>query len=191
MKPLTTEVILTSSRLSSSTRPLRLWVSRELNLRFPLPPAQPPEEVQPGPLSSPLDNRQTSQHEQCAFHRGTYPVACGTHHTESISFLVHKNSTAGIILGRPWLVQHDPDLSWTTGEVLKWGDSCFPGCFPHLPQPVIPLPVHSTSIESPVEQQSIKIPPCYAPFSDVFCTKRASLLPPHRPWDCAIDLLPD
>ncbi|KAK3505614.1 hypothetical protein QTP70_004681, partial [Hemibagrus guttatus] len=25
---------------------------------------------------------------------------------------------------------------------------------------------------------------------DVFCPKRASKLPPHRPWDCAIDLLP-
>ena len=74
---------------------------------------------------------------------------------------------------------------------MKWGNSCFPGCFPHLPQPVTPLPVHSTSIESPVEQQSIEIPACYAPFSDIFCPKRASSLPPHWPWDCAIDLLPD
>ncbi|KAK3560261.1 hypothetical protein QTP86_003987 [Hemibagrus guttatus] len=29
-----------------------------------------------------------------------------------------------------------------------------------------------------------------APGSDVFSPKRASKLPPHRPWDCAIDLLP-
>ncbi len=34
------------------------------------------------------------------------------------------------------------------------------------------------------------IPPCYAPFSDVFCPNRAAKLPPHQPWDCAIDLLP-
>ncbi len=26
--------------------------------------------------------------------------------------------------------------------------------------------------------------------SHVFCPKKASQLPPHRPWDCAIDLLP-
>ncbi|KAK3538047.1 hypothetical protein QTP70_027401 [Hemibagrus guttatus] len=38
--------------------------------------------------------------------------------------------------------------------------------------------------------RSLEIPACYAPFSDVFCPKRASTLPPHRPWDCAIDLLP-
>ncbi len=34
------------------------------------------------------------------------------------------------------------------------------------------------------------VPSCYAPFSDIFCPKRVSKLPPHRPWDCAIDLLP-
>ncbi|KAK3570971.1 hypothetical protein QTP86_031258 [Hemibagrus guttatus] len=41
-----------------------------------------------------------------------------------------------------------------------------------------------------VSSQPLRIPTCYAPFSDVFCPKRASKLPPHRPWDCAIDLLP-
>ncbi|KAK3523122.1 hypothetical protein QTP86_017285 [Hemibagrus guttatus] len=90
--------------------------------------------------------------------------------------------------------QHNPILSWSTGEVLKWGNTCFPGCFPHLPAPHSPtpisLPVQATSIESPLVNQPLRIPTCYAPFSDVFCPKRASKLPPHRPWDCAIDLLP-
>ncbi|KAK3532299.1 hypothetical protein QTP86_016063, partial [Hemibagrus guttatus] len=48
----------------------------------------------------------------------------------------------------------------------------------------------ATSIESPFVNRPLEIPTCYAPFSDVFCPKRASKLPPHRPWDCAIDLLP-
>ncbi|KAK3568426.1 hypothetical protein QTP86_006935 [Hemibagrus guttatus] len=52
------------------------------------------------------------------------------------------------------------------------------------------VPVCATSIESPLEKRSVDIPACYAPFSGVFCPKRASKLPPHRPWDCAIDLLP-
>ncbi len=98
-----------------------------------------------------------------------------------------------IILGCPWLVQHNPILSWKTGELLKWGDDFFSQCFPHLPRPspAIPvsLPIHSTSIEIPVEKQSVDIPSCYAPFSDVFCPRRAAQLPPHRPWDCAIDLI--
>ncbi len=91
-------------------------------------------------------------------------------------------------------MQHNPILSWKSGEILKWGERCFPDCFPHAPRPpnLTPtgLKVCSTSIESPVEKQSVDIPPCYAPFSDVFCPNRAAKLPPHRPWDCAIDLLP-
>ncbi|KAL0199301.1 hypothetical protein M9458_007841, partial [Cirrhinus mrigala] len=54
-----------------------------------------------------------------------------------------------------------------------------------------PLPVYTTSIESPIEKQSVQIPDIYTSYKDVFCPKRASQLPPHRPWDCAIDLVPD
>ncbi|KAK3532161.1 hypothetical protein QTP86_009047 [Hemibagrus guttatus] len=50
--------------------------------------------------------------------------------------------------------------------------------------------VHATSVESPLENCSIDIPTCYSCFSDVFCPKKASKLPPHRPWDCAINLIP-
>ncbi|KAL0159647.1 hypothetical protein M9458_043372, partial [Cirrhinus mrigala] len=60
----------------------------------------------------------------------------GLFHRESIQLLVLEGATVDVILGRPWLVKHDPILSWGTGE-------------------------------------------------------RASQLPPHRPWDCAIDLVPD
>ncbi|KAK3508689.1 hypothetical protein QTP70_004203 [Hemibagrus guttatus] len=125
---------------------------------------------------------------------GLVLLQVGLLHVEESTFLVLEESTADIILGRPWLAQHNPILSWSTGEVLKWGDTCFPGCFPHLPAPHSPtpisLPVQATSIESPLVNQPLQIPTCYAPFSDVFCPKRASKLPPHRPWDCAIDLLP-
>lgn len=48
--------------------------------------------------------------------------------------------------------------------------------------------MNSASIDSPVEQQSVAIPACYAPFSEVFCPKKASLLPPHWQWDCTIDI---
>ncbi|KAK3509623.1 hypothetical protein QTP70_006808 [Hemibagrus guttatus] len=75
-------------------------------------------------------------------------------------------------------------------ETLRPTADCFPDLpVPHSPLPT-PLPVQATSIESPSVHQPLQIPACYAPFSDVFCPKRASKLPPHRPWDCAIDLLP-
>ncbi|KAK3543848.1 hypothetical protein QTP70_030068 [Hemibagrus guttatus] len=123
---------------------------------------------------------------------GPLLLQIGVLHVEEIALLVLEESTADVILGHLWLEQHDPILSWKTGEVLKWGDTCFPDCFPELPVPRSPnpnhLPVQAISIKSPLKNRSVDIPACYAPFSDVFCPKRASKLPPHRPWDSAIDL---
>ncbi len=125
---------------------------------------------------------------------GPLQLQIGQLHQEELYLLVLEGSTVDIILGRPWLVQHDPHLSWKTGEVLKWGNSCFPHCFPRLPRPLtsvpVQLPIHSTSVESPIEKQSVNVPSSYSHFSDVFCPRRAAQLPPHWPWDCAIDLFP-
>ncbi len=118
----------------------------------------------------------------------------GNLHEENIQLLVLEEANIDIILGRPWFAVHEPQLAWRTGDVLKWGNQCFPDCFPRLPRPSPPakpiLSLNATSIESPVDQQSVDIPEDYSHFSDVFCPKKASQLPPHRPWDCAIDLLP-
>ncbi|KAK3539459.1 hypothetical protein QTP70_008491 [Hemibagrus guttatus] len=97
------------------------------------------------------------------------------------------------VTGKP-LRKHNPILSWKTGKFLKWGEQCFGGCFPKLPVPEPPrsheIPVHATSVESPLEARMTTIPACYSRFHDVFCPRKASKLPSHRPWDCALDLIP-
>ncbi|KAK3510314.1 hypothetical protein QTP70_001363 [Hemibagrus guttatus] len=70
---------------------------------------------------------------------GPLRLQIGVLHTEEIHLMVLEDSKADMVLGRPWLEQHDPILSWRTGEVLR----------------------------------------------------KASKLPPHRPWDCAVDLVPE
>ncbi|KAI2651025.1 Transposon Tf2-11 polyprotein [Labeo rohita] len=123
---------------------------------------------------------------------GPVHLRVGQCHEEDILFLVLEGSTMDVVLGRPWLARHDPILSWGSGEILKWGPHCWPECFPSLPlRSLRSLQVCTTSIESPIERQSVVIPPDYRAFQDVFCPRRAARLPPHRPWDCAIDLLPD
>ncbi|KAL0146914.1 hypothetical protein M9458_057853, partial [Cirrhinus mrigala] len=127
-------------------------------------------------------------------HRKCEPInlQIGILHHEKIQLLVLEGANVDIILGRPWLVKHDPILSWGTGEILKWGKGCVTDCFPEIPRPVQkPLPVFTTSVEGPIEKRSVQIPKIYSSYKDVFCPKRASQLPPHRPWDCAIDLVPD
>ncbi|KAK3569717.1 hypothetical protein QTP86_003565 [Hemibagrus guttatus] len=195
MKPLTTHGTLTTARTSvtvvtlldsgSAANFISGTLCRQLGLRTKA--TATPYQIR-CITGKPISRRR--------IHHSAGPVLfqVGLLHVEETTFLVLEESTADIILGRPWLEQHNPILSWSTGEVLKWGDTCFPGCFPHLPAPHSPtpisLPVQATSIESPLVSQPLRIPTCYAPFSDVFCPKRASKLPPHRPWDCAIDLLP-
>lgn len=88
----------------------------------------------------------------------------GSLHVESFAPLVLDVCTAGVILGHPWLIQHQLRISWSMGDVLRWGETCFLNCFPELPQPSFsidrPSPVisvHFTSIESPIAQQSVDI----------------------------------
>ncbi|KAK3516573.1 hypothetical protein QTP70_021975 [Hemibagrus guttatus] len=131
---------------------------------------------------------------QVRYSVGPLHLQVGILHTEEIHLLVLEDSMADVILGRPWLEQHNPIISWRTGEILKWGNQYFNDCFPEFPIPSLPsseeIQVYATSVENSLDKRSTDIPACYSRFSDVFCPKEASKLPPHRPWDCAIDLIP-
>ncbi|KAK3550724.1 hypothetical protein QTP70_003956 [Hemibagrus guttatus] len=194
MKPLTTHGMLTTTHASVSVVALldsgsagnfiSGTLCRQLGLRTKA--TATPYQIQ-SITGKPVSRQQVSHSA------GPVLLRVGVFHMEEITLLVLEESTADVILGRPWLEQHNPILSWRTGEVLKWGDTCFSDCFPDLPAPHSLLPtslrIQAISIESPFVNRPLEIPTCYAPFSDVFCPKRASKLPPHRPWDCAIDLL--
>lgn len=46
---------------------------------------------------------------------------------------------------------------------------------------------------SPQSQEHLdlsRVPPMYYPYQEVFSKRRATTLSPHRPYDCAIDLIP-
>ncbi|KAI7789601.1 putative retrotransposon-like protein 1-like [Triplophysa rosa] len=52
------------------------------------------------------------------------------------------------------------------------------------------MEMNSTAVESPEPVRQAIIPHEYRAFQDVFSKRLATELPPHRPWDCAIELLP-
>uniref|UniRef100_A0A8C2JGB1 ribonuclease H n=1 Tax=Cyprinus carpio TaxID=7962 RepID=A0A8C2JGB1_CYPCA len=111
-------------------------------------------------------------------------------HQELFAPFVLENSQVEVIKGPHWLIQHQPTIDWKTGKIFNWGCTCITTSLTPSPQPE-PVSVNSTSIESPQENLSITIPPCYSSYEDMFSPTAASKLPPHRPWDCAIDLIPD
>ncbi|KAK3526056.1 hypothetical protein QTP70_014676 [Hemibagrus guttatus] len=110
----------------------------------------------------------------------------GLFHWETITFYVIDSPRHEIILEYPWLSVHDPVISWYQGEITHWSQFCFSHC---LGNTVIKSCL-TTSVESP-ECKPVTIPSCYEDLQEVFSKAKATQLPPHRSWDCAINLLPN
>ncbi|KAI2664082.1 Transposon Tf2-6 polyprotein [Labeo rohita] len=103
------------------------------------------------------------------------------HHQESIRFFVITSPQSPLILGYPWLNLHEPTISWARGTITDWSPHCHKHCVTPAPQ----LPTKPSS--SP---PSSSIPHEYHDLLEAFSTVRATELPPHRPGDCAIELMP-
>ncbi|KAI2650775.1 Transposon Tf2-9 polyprotein [Labeo rohita] len=99
-------------------------------------------------------------------------------HQEIIRFFLISSPQAPIILGYPWLNRHEPNISWTQGSITHWS----PHCQQHCLRPTSPSSQPAANNTIPADYQDLL---------EAFSRTKATLLPPHRPGDCAIDLLPD
>lgn len=107
-----------------------------------------------------------------------------TLHSESISWLVIVAKHL-INLAFPWMCLYDPQICCHNKEIAKWSQHCFHKC---LPVPCLILIF--TSAECFNAHPNILSPEVYHDHSEVFSKTKASDLPLHRPYNCAIDLLP-
>ncbi|XP_073420982.1 coiled-coil domain-containing protein 24 isoform X1 [Dendrobates tinctorius] len=104
----------------------------------------------------------------------------GALHREKIAFYVLPKLSHAILLGLPWLRTHQPVLEWSSGEILRWGHPCQARCLTPVRLAAAP--------RSPPDLPGL--PPGYSSYADVFDKKEAEVLPPHRPFDCPIELVP-
>ncbi|KAK3537692.1 hypothetical protein QTP70_017902 [Hemibagrus guttatus] len=111
----------------------------------------------------------------------------GLFHREWLPFYVTSSPANPVILGFPWLRQHDPQISWHTGELVHWSATCLSKCL-HEP---VSWPCLASVVEDSAPLASGHVPCVYGDFLEVFSKERAARLPSHRAWDCAIDLLPN
>ncbi|KAK3533208.1 hypothetical protein QTP70_013610 [Hemibagrus guttatus] len=121
--------------------------------------------------------------------RQTEPLGfqAGLFHHERLTFYVTTSPANPVILGLPWLRRHDPQISWRTGELTRWSPACLRDC---LRNPVS-RSCGTCSVEKVNTGAHVRLPQVYADFEKVFSEERASRLPEHQEWDCAIDLLPN
>ncbi len=104
-------------------------------------------------------------------------------HTETISFYILDTPLAPIVLGHPWLTRH-PKVDWQLKSVSAWSSHCHKSCLVSA-CPSVSVPVFQ---EEAVDLSNV--PAEYLDLKEVFSKSRAASLPPHRPYDCAIELLP-
>lgn len=118
---------------------------------------------------------------------------CIGNHYELMSFHLFNSAQHPLILGFPWLNKHNPHIDWHSGKIKGWGKDCEHSCKGnHVTWTDIseaPVTELSSGNDSDYPDLS-KVPSCYHDLKEVFNKTKAMSLPPHRPFDCAIDLLP-
>uniref|UniRef100_A0A4W5LKA1 ribonuclease H n=1 Tax=Hucho hucho TaxID=62062 RepID=A0A4W5LKA1_9TELE len=119
-------------------------------------------------------------------HLGTKLITLITsgNHSEEISFLLMDSPLIPVVLGHPWLVKHCPRVDWGHSSVSAWGNECYASCLVSACSSVS----GSVLQEEPVNLSNV--PAEYLDLKEVFSKSRAASLPPHRPYDCAIELRP-
>ncbi len=116
----------------------------------------------------------------------TTPVTLITsgNHTERIIFFLTDSPLAPVVLGHPWLTKHNPRIDWGQSSVAAWSESCYASCLVSACSPVSCSPLQDEAVNLS------NVPAEYHDLKEVFSKSRAASLPPHRPYDCAIDLVP-
>uniref|UniRef100_A0A8C6NKF8 Gypsy retrotransposon integrase-like protein 1 n=1 Tax=Nothobranchius furzeri TaxID=105023 RepID=A0A8C6NKF8_NOTFU len=109
----------------------------------------------------------------------------GGNHVETLSFLAIPSPNISVILGITWLRTHNPQLDWLKGEILGWSDKCMFQCLTNASPSLLRTPDSSETYPD-----LSKVPIEYHNLKEAFNKHRATRLPPHRLYDCAIDLLP-
>ncbi|KAL0199859.1 hypothetical protein M9458_003046, partial [Cirrhinus mrigala] len=115
----------------------------------------------------------------------TIRMHIGALHKESIQFYTIQSAHHKLILELPWLRKHDPHIEWREGRLLQWGDFCQKNCISTI-QPI----VRRAPAPSEADVETAKLPAMYHDLRLAFSKTKATQLPPHRPIDCAIELLP-
>uniref|UniRef100_A0A3B3HM41 Gypsy retrotransposon integrase-like protein 1 n=1 Tax=Oryzias latipes TaxID=8090 RepID=A0A3B3HM41_ORYLA len=138
------------------------------------------------PLSNPITAAGLGGKQLSRITHRTKPILALTsgNHREYIRFFVTQSPQTPIILGFSWLHLHNPHIDWSTLRITNWSTYCMANCLHSA------IPPTTTTSSGEINNVDLsKVPSCYHDLKPVFCKAKASALPPHRPYDCSIELL--
>lgn len=115
---------------------------------------------------------------------GPLTLRISGNHSETIQLLIIPSPASPIVLGLPWLKLHNPMVDWTTMAIAGWSVGCHARCLRAAGG------TPATSVVPSLPPDLSTVPSVYHDLAQVFSKDKACTLPPHRPFDCAIDLLP-
>ena len=106
-------------------------------------------------------------------------------HREYVQFFVFTCPDSPLVLGFPWLQKHNPQIDWTNGRITGWSINCHSLCLRSALSPMSQQP------ESPDTRSDLSsVPTIYHDLGEAFSKSKALSLPPHRPYDCEINIIP-
>uniref|UniRef100_A0A670JXT1 ribonuclease H n=1 Tax=Podarcis muralis TaxID=64176 RepID=A0A670JXT1_PODMU len=109
--------------------------------------------------------------------RETQPlVLCLQQHREVRTLDIASMPRFPLVLGMDWLEAHNVQIDWVNRTV-------------HFPDPC-PHALSEMLAAAPTEEAVPTLPAVYRHYQDVFEERGADQLPPHRSFDCGIDLQP-
>ncbi len=134
----------------------------------------------PKPITA-LDGRLIAK---VTHHTSPLTLIISGNHREDIKLYVIPSPHSPIVLSLPWLQLHNPQINWRTATISSWSVHCHSHCFRSA------NPFSRRPFVAPSLPDLTSVPQEYHDLATVFSKELALSLPPHHPYDCAINLLP-
>ncbi|SJL16884.1 uncharacterized protein ARMOST_20414 [Armillaria ostoyae] len=142
-------------------------------------------------------------------------------HIERIDFAVTDLGPKDLYLGHDWLKRHNPVINWETGTVIFGRCQCVKNPFPlpdanpddrwdeeledgdtilavNMEEEIVIRAMHhandlaaAANTEKPTKTFEEMVPSDYRSFRDLFSKENFDELPERKPWDHAIELIPN
>ncbi|SJL07242.1 uncharacterized protein ARMOST_10585 [Armillaria ostoyae] len=113
-------------------------------------------------------------------------------HSEHINLAITDLGSKEIFLGHDWLIHHNPVINWRTGQITFVCCHCETILAINFEEAIKICTVHKANeLATKANEGKDMVPESYCDFKDLFDKENFDELPQCKPWDHAIELVPN